>query len=95
MASNGSEVFRIDRQEDDISDNQRQEVELNSQEELATDKEISKEVRSSEIRAVTMPEIAQMLVMKMKEMESRLGKSHNNKMEEIESRLEISHNNKM
>jgi hypothetical protein len=38
MASNGSEVSRIDSQEDDVSDSQRQDVELSSQEELVTDK---------------------------------------------------------
>jgi hypothetical protein len=52
MASIGSEVFRIDSQEDEVSDSQRQDVEVNSQEEVDIDKENSKEARSSEKEAV-------------------------------------------
>ena len=75
MASIGSEVFRIDSQEDEVIDSQRQDVEMSSQEELAIDKEINKEVRNSEKDVVITQDMMQILIMKMEKFESSIRES--------------------
>ena len=71
MASENSEVRRIDSQEDiviekessdEVSDSQRQAVEMNSQADVAIYKEINQEVGNVEKEVATPPNIIQILL---------------------------------
>jgi hypothetical protein len=102
MASEDSEVYRINSQEDigidteiskEVSDSQRQVVEMSSQEDLEIDREVSKEVRSYEKEAITPPNIIQILLnmqdslKESREENKRIKESLTEKMEENQNSL--------
>ena len=89
MASVGSEVFRMDSQEDEVSDSQRQVVEMSSQVDLAIDEENSKEVRSVEKEAVIPPDMIQLLIQSINE---KMEKSQNSLRESITEKMEENQN---
>ena len=86
MASHESEIFRIDSQEESVNVNQAQDLEINSQRDASTDKELGKEVRGVETGVVITPDIVQILLLNMEGMQSSLEK-YLDKMEEIQSSL--------